>query len=98
MLDLVRKGRKKARGSGFVVTWDVDSRDHATANRLWAFVYGRRVTSKGKEYVYEGFVWKEGVRYLGQSTIFVLPHRLSEITSFLSRNGVPHEIDPAAFP
>ena len=98
MLGLVRRGRSKVRGTGFIVTWDVDSRDRTTANRLWSFVYGRRVVSKGKAYAYPGFVWKEGVRYLGQSTIFVLPSLLPEIRAFLTRNGIPHEIDPAVLP
>ena len=97
-MSLVRKGKAKTRGSGFIVTWDVDSEDRSTSNRLMSFLYGRRVAVKGKEYVYEGFVWKEGVRYLGQSTIFVLPHRLAGISSFLARNRIDHEIDAVIFP
>ena len=97
-MGLVRQGKTKARGFGFIVTWDVDSRDRPTVNRLMAFLYGRRVLNHGREYVYQGFVMRDGVRYLGQSTIFVLPHRLEPIREFLSRCGVDHEIAYAWLP
>jgi len=97
MMGLVRRTKTKARGSGFTITWDVDSRDRTGTNRLTAFLYGRRIEKNGREYVYEGFVWKDGVRYLGQSTLFVLPHRLSELTSILVRNRIDHEISDATY-
>ena len=97
-MGLVRRTRARTRGSGFSVTWDVDSRDRPATNRLTAFLYGRRVEKNGKEYVYEGFVWKDGVRYLGQSTLFVLPHRLSELMSVLSSNRIDHEVCEAIYP
>ncbi len=97
MMGLVRKTKARTRGSGFSVTWDVDSRDRCATNRLQAFLYGRRIEKNGKEYVYEGFVWKDGVRYLGQSTLFVLPHRLSELASVLVANGIDHEISDAIY-
>ncbi len=97
MMGLVRKTKARTRGAGFSVTWDVDSRDRRATNRLQAFLYGRRTEKNGKEYVYKGFVWKEGVRYLGQSTLFVLPHRLSELTSVLTANRIDHEISDAIF-
>ena len=98
MMGLVRKTRAKTRGSGFTVTWDVDSQDRSATNRLQAFLYGRRVQNNGREYVYRGFVWNDGVRYLGQSTLFVLPHRLSELTSVLAANGIDHEISESIYP
>ena len=98
MMSLVRKGKQKVRGSGYVVTWDVDSRDRGTANRLWFFIFGRTVRNDGKEYRYPGFIWKDGVRYMGQSVVFVLPHRLTELTSFLASCGIDHEIDSNMFP
>ncbi len=98
MMGLVRKGKSKVRGSGFVVTWDVDSRDHSAANRLWAFLFGRKVRVGNREYSYEGFVWKDGVRYMGQSVVFVLPHRLNELVRFLASIGVDHEVDASVFP
>ena len=94
-MGLVRRGKAKVRGSGFIVTWDVDSRDRSTVNRLMAFLYGRRVQNHGKEYVYQGFVMRDGVRYVGQSTIFALPYRLEEIRMFLSRHSVDHDITNA---
>ncbi len=98
MMGLVRKGKLKVRGTGFLVTWDVDSRDRSAAYRLWSFLFGRTVRVNGREYRYEGFVWRDGVRYLGQSVIFVLPHRLSEVVGFLTSLGVDHEIDSDVFP
>ena len=98
MMGLVRKGKMKVRGSGFVATWDVDSSDRAAANRLMVFLFGRTVRKNGKEYRYRGFVWQEGVRYLAQSAVFVLTHRLTELVSLLSRLGIDHEIDQAIYP
>ncbi len=97
MMGLVRKTKSRTRGTGFSVTWDVDSHDRSATNRLQAFLYGRRIERNGKAYIYEGFVWKDGVRYLGQSTLFVLPHRLSDLVSVLVSNGIDHEISEAIF-
>ena len=73
MMGLVREGKRKVSGSGFLVTWDVDSRDRTTTNRVKYFVFGRSVRTDGKEYEYRGFVWKEGVRYLAQSACSSVP-------------------------
>ena len=97
MMSLVRKSKHKVRGSGFLATWDVDSADRATAFRLWSFLFGRTVRVDGREYEYEGFVWKDGVRYVGQSVVFVLPHRLNELVTFLSAHGIDHDIDSSIF-
>ena len=97
MMGLVRKSKHKVRGSGFLASWDVDSADRATAFRLWSFLFGRTVRVDGREYEYEGFVWKDGVRYIGQSVVFVLPHRLSELVNFLSAHGIDHDIDSTMF-
>ena len=97
MMGLVRRTKARTRGAGFSVTWDVDSRDRCATNRLQAFLYGRRIERNGKAYIYEGFVWKDGVRYLGQSTVFVLPHRLSELLCVLTTNGIDHEISEAIY-
>lgn len=94
MMGLVREGMRKVRGSGFIVTWDIDSRDQPTANRTKYFVFGRTTRTNGDQYEYRGFVWKEGVRYLAQSALFVLPHRLPEIRRFLERNGIDHAVEP----
>ena len=84
MMGLVREGKRKVRGSGFLVTWDVDSRDQTTANRVKYFVFGRSVRADGKEYEYQGFAWKDGARYVAQSAVFVLPHRPSGVQHFLA--------------
>ncbi len=68
------------------------------ANAVWAFIHGRTIRTDGKEYRYPGFVEKEGVRYLGQSVFFVLPHRLRELTRFLASRGVEYEVDIDFFP
>ncbi len=90
----VRRAKRRSRESGFVVSWDVDSKDRATTARVYRFVYGDVTTPNGKAYRYPGFVEKKGVRYLGQSVLFVTPHLLAEIDGFLSSNGIDHEMIP----
>ena len=92
----VREGKAKGRESGFIVTWDVNSTDRAVAHRLQRFVYGDTVRSNGREYRYPGFIEKTGVRYLGQSVIFVRPNLLGELIDFLSRTRIEHEVTAAA--
>jgi hypothetical protein len=74
----------------------VDSADRATARRLQRFVYGHTVESGGRQYRYPGFVEKEGVRYLGQSVLFVRPSTLAMIIEFLSNTGIDHEVSRAS--
>ena len=90
----VRRAKKRSRESGFVVSWDVDSKDRATTARVHRFVYGDVTTPNGKAYRYPGFVERREVRYLGQSVLFVTPHLLAEIDGFLSSNGIDHEMIP----
>lgn len=87
----VRRGRARSPDTGFIVTWDVNSVDRMAAHRVQYFIFGRTVTSGGRVYQYPGFVDREGVRYLGQSVVFVRPAFLQEIDAFLSVNGVDHE-------
>jgi len=96
-MDRVRTDMGRVRGAGFLVTWDVDSHDRSSADRITAFLWGKRVRSGGREYVYEGFIGREGVRYLGQSVLFVLPHRLREPRAFLTKCGVQPAVDSIAF-
>jgi len=91
----VRNGKRKPRESGSIVTWDVDSKNRATTARVYRFVYGDVTRPNGKIYRYQGFVEREGVRYLGQSVLFVRPGLLAEIDGFLSSYGIDHEITPA---
>ncbi len=97
MMGLIRKGKAKVHGSGFVVTWDVDSKDRSATYRMWSFLFGRKLKVDGREYTYEGFVWKDGVRCLGQSVVFVLPHRLPEILDVLGSCRIDHEVACGVF-
>ena len=81
--------------SGFVVTWDVDSRDYASCSRLRRFIFGYSLRNGGRSYRYPGFVEEEGVRYLGQSVLFVTRTRLNELRTFLRSRGVAHVITEA---
>jgi hypothetical protein len=83
----VRKGKARGREAGFVITWDVNSSDRVAVSRLRRFIFGDVTRAKGIEYRYPGFVEKDGVRYLGQSVLFVRPSAVSEIVEFLARNG-----------
>lgn len=80
---------------GFIVTWDVDSGDAAQCARLKRFVYGQTVTSNGRAYRYDGFVEKDGVRYLGQSVLFVASNQLAQLRVFLTDLGIPHVVTRA---
>jgi hypothetical protein len=91
----VREGKAERRESGFIVTWDVNSRDRVTAHRLQRFVYGDQARIDGRTYRYPGFVENEGVRYLGQSVVFVRPSLLGQLVDFLSRSGIEHEVTAA---
>ena len=92
----VRKGKRRARESGHIVTWDVNSAESAAVNRLRRFVFGDVSRARGRTYRYPGFVEREGVRYLGQSVLFVRPSLLGEIRGFLCRVAIDHEVTPAS--
>ena len=98
MMGLVREGKARVRGRGFLVTWDVDSRDQAAVSRTQYFLFGRTYERNGKAYAYRGFVWKDGVRYVAQSAVFVAPHRLAEIVRFLSGLGIDHDAETITIP
>src|SRR5438093_12910153 len=88
----VREGKAIGRESGFIVTWDVNSSDRAMAHRLQRFVYGDTARSNGRDYRYPGFVEKTGVRYLGQSVIFVRPNLLCELVDLFSMSRIVHAL------
>lgn len=91
----VRKGKARRRESGFIVTWDVNSADREAAHRLQRFVYGDMARSDGRVYRYPGFIEEDGVRYLGQSVVFVRPSLVGLLVDFLSRSGIEHEVTAA---
>ena len=92
MMGLVRNGKRKVVGTGFLVTWDIDSRDRGAVNRMQYFLFGRRDRLNGKGSGRSAFVWSDGVRYVAQSAVAVRPIRLREIQKFLVRNGIDYEI------
>jgi len=80
---------------GFIVTWDVDSHNASQCARLSRFVFGYKLKKKGKLYAYPGFVERDGVRYLGQSVLFVTENALTELDAFLHEYGIDHVIGSA---
>ena len=80
---------------GYIVTWDVDSANLLQCTRVRRFVFGHTVSANGKTYRYPGFVELEGVRYLGQSVLFVARDRLEAVRGFLRANGVEHVVSNA---
>ena len=93
----VRRARREASRAfaGFIVTWDVDSGNPLQCTRLRRFICGHTVSTNGKTYHYAGFVEREGVRYLGQSVLFVDRDQLDPLREFLRANGVEHVISEA---
>ena len=91
-----RKGKHRPRETGYIVTWDVDSTNRALCAKLQRFIFRDVTKSEGRTYRYPGFVEKEGVRYLGQSVLFLRPTLLEELTFFLARHGVDQEVTAAA--
>ncbi len=79
------------------MTWDVDSRDRATSGRLQRFVFGYSLLANGRTYRYPGFVEREGVRYVGQSVLFVTLDRLTEIRDFLHGHAIAHAVVSGSF-
>ncbi len=95
-MGLVRKGKRKVRGPGFLVTWDVDSRDRGAVNRMQYFIFGRKDRQReGRDPT--GFVWRPGVRYVAQSAVVVVREELAELEETLLKNGVDFDVDEVTF-
>jgi len=60
--------------------------------RLRRFVFGYTTVAEGRTYPRSGFVEREGVRYLGQSVLFVTRPRFDELRAFLHGLGIDHEV------
>ncbi len=90
----VRRVRRQGSGGldGYVVTWDVDSADAAVCARLRRFVFGYACEKSGRRYAYPGLLERPGVRYLGQSVVFVPAEVLSPLRSFLGHEGIDHVV------
>jgi len=82
--------------TGYIVTWDVDSRNAAQGAKVRRFIFGHSKDSDGKRYRYPGFVEQDGVRYVGQSVLFVTSTRLPTLREFLRSNGVDHVVTIAS--
>ncbi|MFQ5552611.1 MAG: hypothetical protein ACE5EW_02710 [Thermoplasmata archaeon] len=80
---------------GFLVTWDVESRDASASARLKRYVYGYSLSNDGKTYRYTGLVDREGVRYVGQSVLFLGRSEMEELTSFLRNLGFQYVVTEA---
>lgn len=91
-----RARRQRSAGlDGFIVTWDVDSGDASQCGRVRRFIFGYELRHGDRAYRYRGFVEREGVRYLGQSVLFVTPESLPALVAFLRAQGVDHVITSA---
>ena len=77
------------------MTWDVDSANPRQCARVRRFVFGHTVAVNGRIYHYPGFVELDGVRYLGQSVLFVTYPRLEALRVFLRSEGVDHVVTEA---
>src|SRR3970040_1721289 len=75
---------------GYIVTWDVDSRDRKHSSRLNRFLFGQTLRRGGKEYRYPGFLERPGVRYLGQSVLFAPPSLAAALNRTLCTLRVDH--------
>jgi len=90
----VRRARRESDNivTGFIVTWDADSRDESLCARVRRFVYGYTTAVNGKSYHHPGFVDLDGVCYLGQSVLCVTAERLPGLRSFLRSAKVNHMV------
>ncbi len=93
----VRRARHQQTGGreGFIVTWDVDSRNASQCSKVRRFVFGYTLNRGGRIYRYPGFVEADGVRYIGQSVLFVGPLALPTLLTFLRLEGIAHVVTSA---
>src|ERR671937_581836 len=94
----VRRARRQGSAilSGYIVTWDVASENTALCARLRRYIFGYTSRKGGKAYRYPGFVERAGVRYLGQSVLFVSPALLSVLRGYLRSETVDHVVIEAS--
>jgi len=93
----VKRARRQRPSSreGFIVTWDVDSRDSAQCAKVRRFVFGYSLNVGERTYRYPGFVEREEVRYLGQSVLFVPAMWLGDFRAYLRTHKVDHVVTTA---
>ena len=94
----LRRARKQRQApmDGFIVTWDVDSANTVVCGKIRRYVFGYTSRKGGKVYRYPGLVERDGVRYLGQSVLFVSQPSLGLLTEYLRRQGIGHMVIEAS--
>ncbi|MFA5895487.1 MAG: hypothetical protein WC985_01100 [Thermoplasmata archaeon] len=73
----------------------MDSHDAGQCARVRRFVFGYSLNKDGRVYRYPGFVERDGVRYLGQSVLFITVTGLPDLVAFLRKEGVDHAVTTA---
>lgn len=77
------------------MTWDVDSDNARQCGRVRRFVFGYGLNQGERIYRYAGFVERDGVRYLGQSVLFVTAEALPDLLALLRAERVDHVVASA---
>ena len=88
--------QRQAPMDGFIVTWDVDSANTVVCGKIRRYVFGYTSRKRGKVYRYPGLVERDGVRYLGQSVLFVSQPTLTLLVEYLRRQGIGHMVIEAS--
>jgi len=83
---------------GYIITWDVDSGNPAQCSRLKRFIFGQTLRRKGREDRYPGFIERQGVRYLGQSVLFLTLPLAALLNRPLRAFGVDHHTTATTLP
>ncbi len=93
MMGLYREGRSKIHRPCFLVVWHTDSERPGAMDRMQYFLFGRTYEKNGRRYEYPGFLSRDGVRYIAQSAVLVVPELLDPIVSLLSSDGADYEVE-----
>jgi hypothetical protein len=77
-------------GERVLVSYDVAGSARSVAARVCQIVFGRSATPKAKSGIRraEGFIWRPGVVWIGQSVLIMPPPDAAELTERLRRLGV----------
>jgi len=98
MMGLVHKGKDKVRGSGFLVTWDVDSADRSATYRMWSILFGRTLRVDGREYAYEDSYGRTGSVTWGSPSSSSCPIVSPRSSEFWATTGSTTKSVPAFSP
>jgi hypothetical protein len=77
-------------GERVLVSYDVDGSARSVAARVCQIVFGRSATCRpaSGERRAEGFIWRPGVVWIGQSVLVMPPRDAEELATSLRRLGV----------